>query len=242
MIISSFLSMFPDMKIFDSYNGGKGSNGTYQTIINLIPPCKTLIIPFLGNCAILRNIKLPPCTIAIDKDAAVIKKWQENFTNSAVTFINGDAISFLKSFAAIIDNSETVIYCDPPYLMSSRRSQKNIYNYEMSFQDHQDLLSSIKSLRSRVLISAIKNELYDSMLFDWSKKTYMNKTRHGMQEEIVYFNFSSNIEKLQDYSFLGDDFRKREIIKRKFNRWMKKVNSLSTLQRNAFLFKINNSK
>lgn len=43
-------------KPFKTYFGGKNSNGTYQSIINEIPPHNNLIIPFAGNCAITRII------------------------------------------------------------------------------------------------------------------------------------------------------------------------------------------
>lgn len=241
MITSLNLSIIAGMKIFDTYYGGKGSNGTFQTIINLIPPCKLLVIPFLGNCAILRNIKLPPDVIAIDKDASVIKLWKSKSNLSGVNFINGDGVLFLKSLLVLIDKPDTVIYCDPPYLISTRKSIREVYKFEMYLEDHQDLLSSLIQLRSRVLISAIQNDIYDSILVGWNKIKFLNKTRHGMQEETVYFNFENTGQQLQDYRYIGNNFRQREIIKRKFNRWMKKINSLPPLQKNAFLDKIKNS-
>ena len=40
----------------NGYIGGKEAAGTYQKIINEIRPFDVLIIPFLGHCAITRNI------------------------------------------------------------------------------------------------------------------------------------------------------------------------------------------
>ena len=41
-----------------SYPGGKAAPGTFQKIINLMPPHEVYIEPFLGGGAILRK-KLP---------------------------------------------------------------------------------------------------------------------------------------------------------------------------------------
>ena len=223
------------MKIYETYPGGKGSNGTYQTIINLIPPCRTLIIPFLGNCAILRNIKLPPEVIAIDKDTAVIEKWKSNCNSSGIIFINGDGTQYLKNIPDHIDNSGTVVYCDPPYLIDSRKSKRNIYKFELDENSHQDLLSTIKALRSRVLISSLENNLYLNELSKWNHITFMNKIRTGMQKEFVFYNFNNSMHQLQDYRYLGQNFREREIIKRKLNRWNNKFKNLSAYEKNAMI-------
>ncbi|MBU0765679.1 MAG: hypothetical protein KJ607_12670, partial [Bacteroidetes bacterium] len=42
-----------------TYKGGKGSSGTYQTIINYIPPCNLIVSPFFGNGYVERTIKCP---------------------------------------------------------------------------------------------------------------------------------------------------------------------------------------
>ena len=63
-------------KPFETYFGGKAGSGTYQTIINQIPPHRTYIEPFVGGGAIWRN-KLP-ATISLlnDVDLAVVDRWR----------------------------------------------------------------------------------------------------------------------------------------------------------------------
>ena len=65
------------MKIYKTYLGGKGSPGTYQSIINEIPPHKTLLVPFLGNCAIVRKIKPALLSVLIDCNPTVIEEWSK---------------------------------------------------------------------------------------------------------------------------------------------------------------------
>src|SRR4029077_20992344 len=43
-----------------TYNGGKNGNGTYQQIINLIPPHKIYIEPFVGSGGIYKRKLLAP--------------------------------------------------------------------------------------------------------------------------------------------------------------------------------------
>ena len=54
--------------------GGKAASGTYQRIVNHIRPHDTLVIPFLGNCAITRVIKWPSRVMLNDHD--LLDKWR----------------------------------------------------------------------------------------------------------------------------------------------------------------------
>src|SRR5690606_19211545 len=78
------------------YFGGKGSSGTYQTIINEIRPHDVLIVPFLGNCAITRYIKRSETTIGIDASSFIIACWKEMKYNW-IELINGCGIEYLEN-------------------------------------------------------------------------------------------------------------------------------------------------
>lgn len=56
-----------------SYPGGKNASGTYQTIINLIPPHTVYIEPFLGSGAILRQKKPAAISYGIERDRATLE-------------------------------------------------------------------------------------------------------------------------------------------------------------------------
>lgn len=160
-------------KPFLNYNGGKESAGTFQSIINQIPPHDILIIPFAGNCAITRKIKPCRLTILIDKDIKVIRAWKKcnpsfklitpeknifndydfNFINlfahSGYYIIHADAISLLKNiYATDIKrfNLNIVVYADPPYLKETRLTNKNLYKHELFEPDHVELLKLFLSI------------------------------------------------------------------------------------------------
>lgn len=218
----------------DNYFGGKGAAGTYQQIINCIRPHDILIIPFLGNCAVTRYIRRSNTTIGIDADPRIIKLWEkEKF--DWIKLYCGCGIKALEGFLiSVAQDNRCSIYCDPPYLIESRKSKKNVYEYEMSYEDHERLLKAIKQFNCDVLISTYPNDLYANELKDWYCISFQSATRQGMATELLYMNYKPD-GTLHDYSFLGKNFRERERIKKKVNRWAKNLNRLNAFERNAIL-------
>jgi site-specific DNA-adenine methylase len=97
------------------YPGGKGKS--FQHIINVLPPHETYIETHLGGGAVLRH-KTPAITsYGVDVDPAVVRSWRSLFPSLA-TYIEADAVDFLASRRF---RGDEVIYCDPPYLPSTRR-------------------------------------------------------------------------------------------------------------------------
>ena len=146
------------MKIenIDTYFGGKGGDGVYQTLINCIRPHDIFISPFLGNCAVLRYKKAAGRNIGLDLDPEIIAHWQAaNIENLELHCQNG--IEYLENLR-LETNKSTVIYCDPPYPLESRRHAKQRYKFELTTPEHQRLLRAIKRLGCDVLISTYENE------------------------------------------------------------------------------------
>jgi site-specific DNA-adenine methylase len=208
-------------KPFKSYNGGKESDGTFQKIINIMPPHNIYIEGFLGNGAIFRKKKQAPMgSILIDLDAAVISEWQyiNQFRNDRlIELINTDAISWLENFkvtARLLFNSDVkvLIYLDPPYLKETRKSDRDLYKHELSLPDHIRLLEVARSIKADVIISHYPDENYDRILNDWNSFTFQSQTRKGTATEKVWFNFDRPSE-LHDYRYLGETYRERERIK-----------------------------
>ena len=54
----------------------------------------------------------------------------------------------------------TVIYCDPPYLHSTRKS-KEMYDYEMQDIDHMNLLYALQTTDAHFFLSGYHSEMYD---------------------------------------------------------------------------------
>lgn len=74
-----------------TYPGGKAASGTYQQIINLIPPHRVYIEPFLGGGAIARAKRPAAINILIDLDPAAIAAFGDS---SGAIAIPGDAYRY----------------------------------------------------------------------------------------------------------------------------------------------------
>ena len=215
------------------YNGGKNGSGVYQTIINHIPPHKIYIEPFLGSGAIMRLKKPAIRNIGVEIDKSCIDKFDYG---SGKEIINGCGISYLKelTFNTTLATKDIFIYADPPYPKESRRSDKDIYNYEISNQDHIDILNYATRLPCKIAISTYPNELYSTMLQGWNYIDFEAQTRHGKATERLYMNYKAP-KKIHDYSFLGKDFTDRQRIQRKIKRHILGLLKLPPLERQAII-------
>jgi DNA adenine methylase len=64
------------------------------------------------------------------------------------------------------DSPETLIYADPPYVPSTRKSP-DVYDQEMSEQDHCELLEVLLQCKGKVILSGYPSSLYDQYLGGW---------------------------------------------------------------------------
>lgn len=222
------------------YPGGK--NNVYQKIINLIPPHRVYIETHAGSAAIARY-KRPACqTVLIDLDPEVIKTLSAGIVkgSDAVhwSIVKSDAVTWLHCYEW---RGDEFVYADPPYMMSSRRQHRPIYRYEYTDRQHRDLLDCLKSLPCKVMISGYQSQMYAAALKDWQVVTFEAITRGGkMATEYLWMNYPEPTV-LHDYSYLGEDFRERERIKRKITRWVDRLNSLPEVEKNAILAALNSS-
>src|SRR4051812_18656227 len=127
---------------YQTYFGGKSGAGTYQTLINHIPPHKIYISPFLGNDAVFRHKKLAVKSYLSDIDPDVMEAWDGFVSPSVrpdmVCFQTANAFSiltvdFIKTLisAYMCKPNDIFIFLDPPYLFASRKCHKPVYKYEM---------------------------------------------------------------------------------------------------------------
>ena len=59
--------------------------------------------------------------------------------------------------------SRELVYCDPPYLLYTRTSNRR-YRFEYEEQDHIKLLEIVKTLRCSVMHSGYPSTLYEDLL------------------------------------------------------------------------------
>lgn len=219
-----------------SYPGGKAGAGVYQKLISLMPPHETYIEAFLGAGAVMRYKRPAVRSIGIDLDGSVVTA----FPGDAVPrlkLIAGNAIELLRAWRWKGDEyKRTLIYADPPYLKSTRLSHRRIYRCEMLSEDeHIRLLEVLMNLPCMVMISGYESELYAGVLSHWRRGEFSSTNRRGQRTmQQVWMNFPEPLE-LHDYSFLGEDFRERERIKRKRARWRNRLLRMPAQERHALL-------
>lgn len=218
----------------DHYFGGKSQEGVYQTLINLMPPHSVFVEAYLGAGAIMRNKKPAQMNVGIDLDPVVISAWKDHelASKGKLKLIEGSAIPVLQNWLGF--SPDTLVFCDPPYLAETRRSDQKRYNCEMlSKADHIELLKAILSLSCMVMICGYPSDLYEQFLSDWRTVDYFSTDRAGNRRlERVWLNFAETDE-LHDFRFLGANFREREKIRRKQKRLKAKLEKMPRLERLA---------
>lgn len=109
-----------------------------------------------------------------------------------VVIENRHAIDLIHQF----DSPTTLIYSDPPYVLSSRtlmRGSSNSnhgYRHEMSDDDHRALADCLRNCESMVVLSGYESSLYDRKLYaDWPKFQRTTTAEGGVSRtECVWIN------------------------------------------------------
>lgn len=87
------------------------------------------------------------------------------------------------------DSPDVLMYLDPPYLRSTRRSGR-LYSKEMDEADHRRLLDLIVHTRAKVVLSGYHSPLYTEVLSGWwTARAAMRTTSAEMREEVLWMNY-----------------------------------------------------
>lgn len=221
------------MKRSSSYFGSKRGSGSFQQIVNEIPPIKTMVVGFLGNCPLFEYCRDLVDTYGFEKSEKVIKKyWSVDEPGHIVNLdiLCAEGQSYLYALA----KEGTFFYFDPPYLMSTRKYQAKVYDFEFTDEQHLQFLKLAKSIPARVAISCYDSILYKNELKGWRKKTWRVGTSRGAATVTLYMNYPVP-DSLFTYDFLGVDKTDRQRIKRKLKRIQNKILQLPLLERQAIL-------
>lgn len=196
-----------------------------------MPPHELYVEAFVGGGAILRHKAPARSSIAIDRDPVPLAALA-NCGVQGLELLHGDALELLPTFPLM---SSSLVYADPPYVLSTLSGGRPLYRYSMTDEDHVRLLQLLVSLPCMVMISGYPSALYDGMLTGWRTLDFWAMTRSGKPAlERLWMNYPEPWE-LHDYRHLGTGFRERERIKRKKLRWQKKLMGLPALERWAIL-------
>lgn len=209
-----------------SYFGSKAASGLCQNIIAMMPPHETYIESHLGGGAIMKRKPSALNNIGIDVDSQVLANFVCEYP---VRLVNDCAHHFLANY----DYCGTeLIYCDPPYLVQTRTSQRR-YRFDYTEQDHVQLLERLTSLPCPVIVSGYRSSLYEDLLGSWNSVELQAMTRGGVRTEKLWFNYC--IDRVHWASYAGKNFTDRQRIKRKAQRWGKKYQALPKAERVAVL-------
>jgi hypothetical protein len=217
------------------YPGGKGCAGTTQWILGKLRTHVYYAEPFVGKGAIYRSKPPAMHSFLVDSDLEVIEWWSGRSHPGTIVH-RGDGIRWME-IAADWGDADLMIYLDPPYVLQSR-VKRRIYRHEMSDADHLRLLAAARRSRSHIAISGYATDLYDDILGDWYRFDRQVITRgRTMATEVLWTNYDpeESPDLTVEYSALGGDFRERERVHRKINRWVSRFRSMGDREQVAML-------
>jgi DNA adenine methylase len=91
-----------------------------------------------------------------------------------VQFYYAEALSLIEKY----DSPDVLMYLDPPYPKKTRTAP-DIYAYEMTDEDHRELLETILKVKGTVAISGYHNPLYDRLLAFWQRREFEMPNHSG---------------------------------------------------------------
>ena len=97
-----------------------------------------------------------------------------------VVIENKDALEIMLQ----LDGPDTLHYCDPPYVHSTRMHGAHGYNYEMTDEQHRAMAAVLKQLQGIVVLSGYACDLYDLELFAGWIRTERPALADGARERI----------------------------------------------------------
>lgn len=94
------------------------------------------------------------------------------------------------------NNPDVLMYLDPPYVRSTRRSGK-LYRHEMDDGDQQRLLDIIVCSKAKIVLSGYQSDMYDDALRGWYKDTTTTRTTSTETvTETIWINYEPPCEQL----------------------------------------------
>jgi len=208
------------------YFGSKAASGLFQNIISIMPPHNTFIETHLGGGAVMKRKPPTENNIGIDLDPDAISAFDCEYP---VQLIHDCAHRFLADYSY---TGSELIYCDPPYLKSTRTSSRE-YRFDYTVQDHIRLLKLLKSLPCHIILSGYPSSLYEAQLGNWNRIELQAMTHGGPRTEILWYNYTIN--RTHWATFAGKDFTDRQRIKRKAERWGNNYKRLPHAERLAIM-------
>jgi DNA adenine methylase len=212
--------------------GSKAAAGVVERIVSLMPKHRIYLEIFAGRAAVARKKLTSPLTLLIDRDPLRISYLRKAMPGASVVL--GDCRRVLDPDRV---PSDALLYADPPYLKEVRSGgDRRYYDHDMLERlEHVRLIKWLKTFTCPVMLSGYRCELYDRELTGWHREDIPTMTRQGPAVESVWCSFDPRAVALHDTRFFGENFRERERIKRKAERWVRRFEHLPAGERMAIL-------
>ena len=223
------------------YPGGKNGAGVFQTIVNRIPVHSVYVEPFAGSAAVFRRKRPAASSILVELDRQQADKLAM-LASASTNVIHGDGVLELESLLPAMGPG-WFIYMDPPYVHETRRDL-NLYRHEWTDLQHRHLVTSLLPAMSdrgaRWMLSGYHNSIYDDagQRFGWRRHQYTAQTRRGPATETLWMNYDAEAVAIAEPTYAGRDFRERERIRRKADRWAAKFAQMQRCEQLAILERI----
>lgn len=109
-----------------------------------------------------------------------------------VAVLNRDALEVIRTQ----DGEETLFYLDPPY-MANTRTAKDVYEHEMTTEQHAELLRVLEKIKGKFLLSGYRNSLYNckAETAGWSRVDFElpNNSAGGKEKRRMVESIWSNV-------------------------------------------------
>ena len=127
--------------------------------------------------------------------AGAVSRWLGSVDNlppialrlARVQIENRPALEVIRLY----DDGDTFFYCDPPYMLSTRRDSK-AYRYEMDIPAYRELAAAVNDCRGRVAVSGYRCELMDELFAGWNCYEAPARTCHSVKKprtEALWMNY-----------------------------------------------------
>lgn len=111
-------------------------------------------------------------------------------TTNLVQIEHMDAFRLIERY----NSPDVLMYLDPPYVRSTRKSGR-LYRFEMDDNQQHELLRLIAWNKAKIVLSGYQSDMYDDALKGWYKDTTQSQTTSGeMAEETLWLNYEPYLQ------------------------------------------------
>jgi DNA adenine methylase len=219
----------------EGYVGSKGGSWAYPKLIGEMPVHRVYVEGFAGSAQLYRRKRGCEMSVLVDVDPEVVTSLRADLGDrDGLLVVSGRflvEVGDRGSLRGLVEDPETLVYLDPPYLEGTRQSGLYAFEHETEIE-HLRLLRWCRGAKCRVMISGYRSELYERALAGWRMLEYRAMTRGGSRTECVWLNFGAE-ERRHEPARAGWDYRERERIKRKARSWAAMYRAMAAGERSA---------